>query len=94
MWNIHMIQFSDLIDLWVITVKQPMIFCACMRRRSRSERMWKYCLFCSQNNKVVWLSNIAGSAGNEIENLSANFLRHMLDENKGLWKGTVVIVRK
>ena len=80
MWNIHMIQFSDLIDLWVITVKQPMILCACMRCRSCSQRMWKDCLFCSQNNNIVWLSNIAGS-GNEIENLSANFLRRMLDEN-------------
>ena len=29
------------------------------KRRSRSENMWKVCLFCSQNNKIVWLSNAA-----------------------------------
>ena len=30
-----------------------------MKRRSRSENMWKICLFYSQNNKIVWLSNMA-----------------------------------
>ena len=29
------------------------------KRRSRSENMWKVCLFYSQNNKIVWLSNMA-----------------------------------
>ena len=28
-------------------------------RRSHSENMWKVCLFFSQNNKIVWLSNMA-----------------------------------
>ena len=27
--------------------------------KSHSENMWKVCLFCSQNNKIVWLSNMA-----------------------------------
>ena len=29
------------------------------KRISRSENMWKVCLFYSQNNKIVWLSNMA-----------------------------------
>ena len=41
-----------------------MILCArCMSRsreqRSRSENMWKVCLFYRQNNKIVWLSNMS-----------------------------------
>ena len=55
-------RFFDLVDLWV------MILCArstsrsreqSTKRRSRSENMWKVCLFYSQNNKIVWLSNMA-----------------------------------
>ena len=29
------------------------------KHRSRSEDMWKVCLFYSQNNKIVWFSNMA-----------------------------------
>ena len=29
------------------------------KRRSRSENVWKVCLFYSHNNKILWLSNIA-----------------------------------
>ena len=29
------------------------------KRRRSSENMWKVCLFYSQNNKIVWLSNVA-----------------------------------
>ena len=68
--DFHMIGFSDLIDLWVIKIKKPMILCARTTLRSReqstkcrspSENMWKVCLFYSQNNKIVWLSNMADS---------------------------------
>ena len=65
---IHMIGFSDLVDFWVMKVKKkPMILCARSMSRSReqrtkcrssSENTWKVCLFYSQNNKVVWLSNM------------------------------------
>ena len=66
----HMIGFSDLVDLWVIGTKKPMILCARStsrsreqntKRRSSSENMWKVCLFYSHNNKMVWLSNMAGT---------------------------------
>ena len=58
---------SDLVDLWVIK-KQPAILCArstsrsseqSTKRRSRSEKMRKVYLFCSLNNDIVWLSNMA-----------------------------------
>ena len=48
--------------------KKLMILCArstsrsreqSTKRVSRSENMWKVCLFYSQNNKIVWLSNMA-----------------------------------
>ena len=63
----HVIGFSDLTDLWVIKIKKPMILCTrctsrsrdqSTKRRSRSENIWKVCLFFSQNNKIVWLSNV------------------------------------
>ena len=60
----HLIGFSDLVDLWVIKIKKPMILCACSTSRSR-EQSTKYadhtartCLFYSHNNKIVWLSNM------------------------------------
>ena len=55
-WAFHAIGFSDLVDLWVMT----MILCArstsrsreqSTKRRSSSENMWKVCSFYSQNNK-------------------------------------------
>ena len=64
---IHVIEFSNLVDLWVITMKEPRILCLCsMWRssdkspncRSSSENIWKFCLFYSHNNKITWLSNI------------------------------------
>ena len=66
MYN-HVIGFSDLVDLWVIKIRKPMILCArrmsrsreqSKKRRSRSENMRKVCLFYSHNNKIVWLSNM------------------------------------
>ena len=63
-----MIGFSDLVDLWVIKIKKPMILCArskesrsrerSTKRRSRSESMRKVCLSYSQKNKIVGLSNV------------------------------------
>ena len=56
-----MIGFDDLVDLWVIKIKKPMILCARStsrsreqktKRRSRSESMRTVCLFYSQNNKI------------------------------------------
>ena len=64
----HTIAFSDLVDLWVIKMKKPMILCArstsrsreqSTKRRSRSENMWMVCYFYGQNNKIAWLSNMA-----------------------------------
>ena len=57
----HTIGFPDLADLWAVKIKKkPMILSArCTSRRSRCEKMRKVCLFFSQNNKIVWLSNMA-----------------------------------
>ena len=50
----HVIAFSDLVHLWVIKIKSPWSFAHVIRRdhvsrarkcRSRSENMWKVCLF-------------------------------------------------
>ena len=55
---LHLIGFSDLVGLWVIKIKKPMILCARSTPRSReqstkrSENTWKVCLFDSQNNKI------------------------------------------
>ena len=66
--NIHVIRFTNLADLWVKIKEKPVILCAhsmlrsCEQRmkcRSCSENMQKVCLFHSQNNKIVWLSNMA-----------------------------------
>ena len=51
----HVIGFSDLVDLWVIKIKNPMILCA--RSTSRSSEQSTN-LSCSQSNKMVWLSNM------------------------------------
>ena len=57
----------DLDDLWVIKIKKYMILCAPGTSRSReqsskckssSENMWKVILFYSQNNTIIWLSNV------------------------------------
>ena len=64
----HVIGSSELVDLWEIRIKKPMILCARstsrsreqrVKRRSRSENMRKVCLFYNQNNKILWLSNMA-----------------------------------
>ena len=64
---VSVIGFSFLVELWVIKIKKPMILCArstsrsreqSTKRISRSENMRKVCLFYSQNNKIVWLSNM------------------------------------
>ena len=64
----HVIGFSDLADLWVIKIKKPMTLCTrstsrsseqSTKHRSRSENKWKLCLFYSQTNQIVWLSNVA-----------------------------------
>ena len=66
--SLQVIGFSDLVDLWIIKIKKPMILCAriisrsreqSMKRRSRSKNMWEVCLFYSHNNKIAWLSNVA-----------------------------------
>ena len=76
-------RISDLVDLWVIKIKKPMILCAHStsrsreqntKRRSSSENTWKVCLFYSQNNKIVWLSNMANTLVWEIQEV-----------RKGLW---------
>ena len=63
-----MIGFYDPVDLYVIKIKKPMVLCKRntsrsseqnMKRQSRSENMRKVCLFCSEDNKVLWLSNMA-----------------------------------
>ena len=58
--------FSDLIDLWIIKIKRPIILCArsssseqSTKPRSHSESMREVCLLYSRNNKIVWLSNMA-----------------------------------
>ena len=52
----------DLVDLWVIRLKKPMILCACRAsssgEESCSESMRKVCLFYNQNIKILWLSNM------------------------------------
>ena len=65
----HVTGFCDLVELWVIEIKMPMILCArntsrsreqSTTCRSRSENTWKVCLlFYSQNSKILWLSNVA-----------------------------------
>ena len=55
----HTIAFSDLVDLWVIKMKKPMILCARSTSRSREQNMWKVCYFYGQNKKIAWLSNMA-----------------------------------
>ena len=66
----HVIGSSELVDLWEIRIKKPMILCARStsrsseqraKRRSRSENMRKVCLFYNQNSKILWLSNMAGT---------------------------------
>ena len=66
--HFHVIGFSDLVDLWVIKLKKPMILCARSTSRSReqrtkrrlsSENTWKVCLFCSENNTILWWPNMA-----------------------------------
>ena len=86
MWNwrdVHVIGFSDLVDLWVIKIKKPMILCArstsrsneqSTKRRSRSENVRKFCLSYNQNNKIVWLSSMADTCFGEIDEM-----------RKGLW---------
>ena len=65
--QIHVIGFFNLIDLWVIKIREPMILCTCStsrsskhstEHRSKNENMRKFCLYYSQNNKIVWLSNM------------------------------------
>ena len=67
--NSRVIWFSDLLDLWVIKIKRPIILCG----RSTSRITWteretqikqrKVCLFYSQSNKILWLSNTADTFG-------------------------------
>ena len=67
--NGYVVRVSDLVDLWVIMIKMPMILCAGTRstsrsreqstkRRSRSKNMQMVCLFYSQNNKIECLSTM------------------------------------
>ena len=88
---IHVNGFSELIDLWVIKIKKPMILCVCSRsrssqqstkRRSRSKNIPKFCLFYSHNNKIVWLSGIADTFN----------IWEILEVCKGLWAFFLLIV--
>ena len=64
---IHVVGFSHLVELWVIKIKSPWFFAHVVRPdhvnstklKSSSENMRKVCLFYSQNNIIVWLSNMA-----------------------------------
>ena len=67
--NGYVVRVSDLVDLWVIMIKMPMILCAracsmsrsreqSTKRRSRSKNMQMVCLFYSQNNKIECLSTM------------------------------------
>ena len=65
------------------SMKKPMILCArstsrsreqITKRRSSSDNMWKVCLVCSQNNKIVWLSNMADTFYEVRKGLWAFFL--------------------
>ena len=65
------VMWSDSRPRWFVgnqDKKKPMILCArstsrsreqSTKRRSRSENMWKVCLFYNQYNKISWLSNMA-----------------------------------
>ena len=73
--------FSDLVALWVIKIKKPMILCARSTSRSREQKpkscgdnMRKVCSFYSHNNKIVWLSNMADM-----------FVWDIHEVRKGLW---------
>ena len=81
------IGFSDLLELWVITIKKPMILCArntsrsreqSTKRRSSSENMRKVCLFHRQNKKTLWLSNMAEIQGEVRKGLWAFFFLTVL----------------
>ena len=59
----HVTECSDLVDLWVIKIKKSLwsfahLVLRLQMNRSRSENMWKVCLFYSQL-KIVWLLNMA-----------------------------------
>ena len=75
----HVIGFSDLVDLWVIKIKKPMILCAfgtwrpSTKYRSHSENMQKVCLFFSQNNEFY-----------DYQTWETFFL-DIYDVRKGLW---------
>ena len=49
--NFHVTDFSDLVDLWVIKIKKPMILCARSTPRSREQSTKRRSLLYSQNNK-------------------------------------------
>ena len=51
------------------------------KRTSRDENMWKVCLFYSQNNKIVWLSNMADIFFLEIHQV-----------HKGLWAFFLIVL--
>ena len=58
-FTIRAIGFSDLVELWVITTKEPMILCARSTSRSKwtehdIENVWKVCLLNSENSKIYY----------------------------------------
>ena len=75
--------FSDLVDLWVIKMKKPIILCARITSRSREQstkhrssckNIRTFCLVYSHNNKIAWLPNIADKFWGEIHEV-----------RKGMW---------
>ena len=79
----HVIRFYDLVDLWVIKIKSLWSFARVVHReqvnRARNadhaaKTCERFCLFCSQNNKIFWLANITHMLVWEIHEV-----------RKGLW---------
>ena len=79
----HVIRFYDLVDLWVIKIKSLWSFARVVHQeqvnRARNadhaaKTCERFCLFCSQNNKICWLANITDMLVWEIHEV-----------RKGLW---------
>ena len=82
-YSCHVIGISDLVDLWVIKIKSLWSFAHVVRRdhvnRARNtdhaaRTCERFVLFYGQNNKTVWLSNMADI-----------FLKQIYEVRKGMW---------
>ena len=76
---LHLIGFSDLVGLWVIKIKKPMILCARSTPRSReqstkrSENTWRFVYSIVKITRFLWLSNMA------------DIFSEIQEVRKGLW---------